>query len=672
MKSGPQAPRLYRRLPLPLPVTAVILSLTAAATLAPVATACTDLARAPSSRWQVTVEDDVAWLITPCGDRFFSLGVNVVDGGAEGERPSYASLRHYPDPIAFWTATRARLIAWGFNTLGAGSVPAQVLKLPVTPDLGLGRASGFHWIDPFHPAMGDAMKAWAEYLAGPYRGSPLRIGYFSDNEVGWWNGTLYTYFIQKPPGNHTKRRLVTLLREHYGGDWRRFSADFVADGLGSFDELLDSEGRLPRLRPGGHGIQAVRRWTGLVADHYYRLVHDALRAVDPDALILGDRLPIYYDPVAVKAMARYVDIVSVNYDVDSPDGWIARYFFEGIRRLASKPVLISEWFFSARENRSGNRNTTGLMTVATQEDRARGAAAAAQNFARHPAIVGLHWYMFYDEPAGGRRDGGDHNFGLIDIRNEPYREVVSALARVNSQLVALQRMAAPPATVMTARLPYARIDPTDRTLTDWPKPESLLLPMTASPGEVVFGDVYVTWSERGLAFALIGMDYYDPGLLAYDGDFPRTEAFRLRIGVDVGAGPRRFVLNLIPRERNAGDPYDHTPELCGGEGNGCPPVEGVEARSFWFNQPRITAKLLIPWKALGVKSVPRRPELRLEVAVTAFFRSRWISFSGLAPEVGLSRPDRWPRLRLSTAVSSSLQHLRTRVGGVMGLTSSAP
>ena len=150
-------------------------------------------------------------------------------------------------------------------------------------------------------------------------------------------------------------------------------------------------------------------------------------------------------------------------------------------------------------------------------------------------------------------------------------------------------------------MPYARVDPTASTLTDWPKPESLVLPMTASPGEVPFGDLYATWSERGVALAFVGMDYYDPDLLEHEGDFPRSEAFRLWIGVDAGAGPRRFVLNLIPRERKDGDPYEHTPELCALEGNGCSPVEGVQARSFWFSQPRVNAKVLIPWEVLGVQ-----------------------------------------------------------------------
>ena len=42
------------------------------------------------------------------------------------------------------------------------------------------------------------------------------------------------------------------------------------------------------------------------------------------------------------------------------------------------------------------------------------------------------------------------------------------------------------------------------------------------------------------------MDYYDPYLLAYDGEFPLSEAFRIDLGVDAGAGARKFALFLIP------------------------------------------------------------------------------------------------------------------------------
>ena len=222
------------------------------------------------------------------------------------------------------------------------------------------------------------------------------------------------------------------LRQHYAGDWSRFTADFMPpEGVGSWDQLLTTT-QSTRMKPGGAGIRAVREWTGVVAEHYYALAEKAIRAADPEALFFGDRLPIYYDPAAVRAMAPHVDAIAINYNVDSGDGWIADYFFDGLRKLSGgKPELVTEWFFAARENRTGNRNNGHLMTVATQEERAAGAAAAIANFAAIPELVGAHWFMYYDHPKGGRPDGEDYDFGLVDINDRPYERLTAALAAAN-------------------------------------------------------------------------------------------------------------------------------------------------------------------------------------------------------------------------------------------------
>lgn len=128
--------------------------------------------------------------------------------------------------------------------------------------------------------------------------------------------------------------MVALIRDHYRGDWHGFIRDFAAPpGISSFDDLLRSSGVTAQLRPGGKGIEVLRAWTAMVAANYYRLVNNSLRQADPEALIFGDRLPIYYDPDAIRAEAPYVDAIATNYNVDSPDGWIARYYFDGLREL---------------------------------------------------------------------------------------------------------------------------------------------------------------------------------------------------------------------------------------------------------------------------------------------------------------------------------------------------
>jgi hypothetical protein len=79
----------------------------------------------------------------------------------------------------------------------------------------------------------------------------ISIGYFTDNEVGWWNGPLFTYYLKQPATNHTKQRLVAFLREYYGDNWERFTRDFVPPpGVASFPQLLRTTGVYPRLRPG--------------------------------------------------------------------------------------------------------------------------------------------------------------------------------------------------------------------------------------------------------------------------------------------------------------------------------------------------------------------------------------------------------------------------------------
>ena len=627
------------------------------------AAAC-DFATANSSRWSIAVENGASWLRTPCGDRFYSLGVNILDGGypvRERDGKTYYSWRAFTPTLEDWVGdTRRRLADWGFNTGGGWSVKPDLLRMPVVINLELGRLAKFHWFDPFSPDTEARMMAIARREVAPYRNSPYRIGYFSDNEVGWWAGALFSYYATHAAGSATKQRWIEMLRRHYGDDWARFAADFLPpEGVTSWDGLLQAD-RPTRLRPGGNGIAAVREWTGLVAAHYYTLAKRAIRAADPDALYLGDRLPIYYDPAAVRAMAPHVDAIATNYNAESGDGWIAPYFFDGLQRLSGgKPVLVTEWFFAARENRTGNRNNGHLMTVRTQAERARGAAAITRNFARRPEIVGSHWFQYHDHPRGGRSDGEDYNFGLVDIDDHPYEELVAALAEANREAA---RLHAEPHRVAAASslsqivVPHRSVDIHDHSLADWPKPASLLPPLTPKPGAVAFGEVYLSWSEAGLAVATTGQDYYDIDLFAYDGPFPLGDAYRLEIGVDAGAGPRRATLFFIPPRAKVKDHPPMAALLCGGAalqaiGRGCVKLPGAEAVYFGADQPRIAAEMLIPWAALGVAPPAAGTPLRAEVALTSWHRERWASLSGRAPDAALADPGVWRTLRLGDGLA---------------------
>ena len=351
-----------------------------------------------------------------------------------------------------------------------------------------------------------------------------------------------------------------------------------------FDDLKQANSKL-KLRPGGYGIHLVNRFMSLYCRYYYRLRFEAIRRAHPGALILGDRLPLYYHQDAVLAMNDYVDVISTNYNVDVPDGWVAPYYFDGLRRLSKKPVLVTEFFFAAQENRSGNNNETArnkypkpghLMTVRTQAERAYGTMNAIRNFAGFPNVVGTHWFQYCDEPLGGREDGEDYNMGLIDLANRPYEEVTEVFRSWNPKLEDIHREsgetphpdasarkaeAAPLRSMHSAlstqhsgtqhssglpsQTPYLvrqaanQIKVTDQTLIDWDKGKTRLLDFQTPPPYVPFGDVHLSWAPEGLYLATLANTFVDPQFLAYQGEFPLPETFQIHLMVSTSGTRER-------------------------------------------------------------------------------------------------------------------------------------
>jgi hypothetical protein len=138
------------------------------------------------------------------------------------------------------------------------------------------------------------------------------------------------------------------------------------------------------------------------------------------------------------------------------------------------------------------------------------------------------------------------------------------------------------------------------------------------------------------------MDYYDPDLLAYNDEFPLEEAFRVDWGVDAGVGPRRFRLYIIPPRvfPDSGTPMMRA-WLCGADEVSCQSVPAAVTTYFGSDQPRITVEVSLPWQAMGVTEPPSQRQLRMELAATAWHRSRWMSWSGSPPVVAMQDPTQW-------------------------------
>lgn len=491
----------------------------AAAVMALAGAAAGPAAGAAPPGYTLAKRDGAWWLVTPEGTPFVSRGVCCVETGiAWRERdpanPGYGAWQHYPDLRAWATDTAARLRAWGFTTAGGWSDYAGLKRDPdaglaFTPVLHMGATSGAPWLDMWDPKVIERTREVAREGMKETRGDRRLLGYYSDNEMGWWNAPLFSMALEQPATSGQRQRLIALLREHYGGDWKRLLSDFEPEGARGFASLA-RRGKL-YLRPGADGIRLVKRFVSLLADRYYSLCRGILRKEDPRGLFLGDRYQGFYYPEVARAAGRYVDVVSTNRNAEWNDGVLARFFLDTLHALSGRPVAIGEFYMTATENRSGNRNTSAnFPVVRDQEERARGFLTTARTLASLRYVVAADWFQYYDEPTHGRGDGENYNMGLVDIHNVPYEEITAASASLDARRLHGApsaprrdvRGGVPPAPPNPLAFPRAK-----EGMRSWDRERGFVPCADRRP----LADLYLCWDEEAVYAGLCAMDPPEDG-----------------------------------------------------------------------------------------------------------------------------------------------------------------
>lgn len=478
---------------------------------------------AVSAPFSIQQEAGSAWLTRPDGGRFFSFGVCCVDQGTARDslsptNPAFASWQHYSNATHWANATLDRLTNWGITTVGGWSDYATLRPCPAnvafTPVLHMGSSAGAPWLDMWDPKVIGRMEEVARDQILAVRADPRLIGYYSDNEIGWWNADLLHLALKQPQTSGQRQRLIRLLREIYHGNWDELLRDFEPVGADSFQAL--QAGGVLYVRPGGNGFRTLRQFAALLADRYYSLVREIIRKHDPRALILGDRYQSFFYPEIARAAAPYLDVASSNLNAAWNDGTFPRYYFETLHQLTGKAILASEFYMSATDNRSGNKNSGGgFPVVATQAERAVGFRNTLSALAQNPWVVGADWFQYYDEPTHGRGDGEDFNFGFIDIHNQPYLELTHAAAALD--LAALRkapRLARASALQGVPRAPRHPLEPCARflALKQWDRERGFVPPASELP----MADAYLAWDESAIYLGLCAQDIVEGR--AYRGD----------------------------------------------------------------------------------------------------------------------------------------------------------
>ena len=397
--------------------------------------------------YRVQEIEGVWWWIAPNGGRFISKGVNHVSYTADhapslGYSPyERAVSKKYESKEAWGKASAARLKSWGFNTIGAWSSPeARTEGMAYTLILNIAYRSGGDWQSGRFPdVFSDRFRESAEKIAreecAPLKDDPNVLGYFTDNELRWgpdWRSpkSLLRTFWEFPADSPGKRRAYTYVRELYNESMEELNAAWG----GAFEswEIVEALGSLDGVAGSDAFAKAESGFLRLVAEAYYRTTTEAIRRHDPNHAVIGCRHAGYAAPEVLESMRGYVDVVSFNhYGPHAPA--------ESLRNLYEKtgaPAMLTEFSFKAMD--SGLPNTRGAgEPVAAQRDRADGFERYVRGLMELPYVIGYHWFEHADEPAEGRFDGENSNYGVVNIADEPWAELTERMTRVNADAEAV-------------------------------------------------------------------------------------------------------------------------------------------------------------------------------------------------------------------------------------------
>ena len=364
----------------------------------------------PATGYFTTVHEHGRWyFVTPTGQLFFSTGVDHVASALDidqttGRCPYCETIQsQYPSTAAWETATVAQLRSWGFNSLGPFSDVGEFGSLmPYSVQLSM--ASGTDWFASSFVTNADQVAATQ---VAPLANDPDLIGWYTDSELTWG-----------PDIQNTNTELQ----------------DYLA------------------LPAGSPGLAVAQQYVGrpaaflyALATRYFQVTTAAIRMYDAHHLILGVKAEgQYIYPQLLEAASHYVNVFSID-DYALQPGYAAiiqnlwGYLpvtptLGAFEKYAKVPLMVGEYSFIGATSQTPDTVPGVYATFPTQKDRALAYTDyIAPLYLRAPWVVGDEWFEYVDEPQGGRvGDGENNNFGLVNVQNQPYTELVTQTELLHS------------------------------------------------------------------------------------------------------------------------------------------------------------------------------------------------------------------------------------------------
>jgi hypothetical protein len=265
-------------------------------------------------------------------------------------------------------------------------------------------ASGDDWFDPSFVTYADQVAATQ---VAPLAKDPNLIGFYTDSELHWG-----------PDGS-------------------------------DFNPVLDNYLALPEGSPGrAVADQYVGNPNGFVtalATRYFQVTTAAVRMYDTHHLILGVKAEAQeIQPELLEAAQPYVDVFSIDdytlrpgfaqaIDTIWPQYLPVTSTFDNFEQYVKRPIMVGEYSFIASGPATPDTVPGVYDVYPSQAERATALSGYLSSLELHaPWVVGDEWFEYVDEPAGGRFDGENDNFGMVNVEDQPYPEMVDAMERLHS------------------------------------------------------------------------------------------------------------------------------------------------------------------------------------------------------------------------------------------------
>jgi hypothetical protein len=302
--------------------------------------------------------------------------------------------------------------------------------------------------DVFDPAWRTAYENRCRETCAPLAASKDLIGYYVDNEGGWYtarrdfvwgqdNGPmidrnvlgmeplLLQIFLAADPKHPGHQAAWDWVLARHGGDVaavaRAWGADFASPA-----QLREQTAR-----------QLVFASRGYREDHeafaahytrtYFRFTAEAIRRYDPNHLLLGPRFGGTPGDEVLRAIdRRHVDVLSWNcYNFGFRRRCEEMYAATGMPQLDGEYSWVSGGFLDWDKFQAHGRCSDEEMDMCRQRGQ-----AVLEEAVTHPALVGYTWYKF----CWNAVDPDQPGYGLIDENGTENRFTSNLLRKVNPRL----------------------------------------------------------------------------------------------------------------------------------------------------------------------------------------------------------------------------------------------